>query len=1516
MTASGYGNWGKEVLRMSADIEDVLTQGGYFIKMLYSYRSCGKAIPLGGVADRVEEKQTFNETLFALLRAEVVKMVDLMKYCAVLVDFVCTSIEVYNTFRQAHRLFPPDVLVGIVEVFDLVIKLDALKDVKVCLKNDFAFYKRALHGMKASLSEAKELEEEVYRLQMFLSNPVHSKGYLASTLRDRLKQVRGGHEAALVRVVEQCLHEVDEKKQKHTTKRFSCDDRHRARRVLPYLFYMLDEHLVDGSGTNAFKTKVFQFDKCFPVMKSRPVVPLMFEMIVDVFSVLKKCPNHATISEIFGKNAFKVSPKVVQSYSMVGKEAQDIVSRQQQCQARVVAVVNELQMSVGTKAGQIADRPAAPRTAQACGEAYEAVRDALHAVGNATTSTLTQASWKFFCPVVSVDNKKPHHKVQYARSVLYNYNEEEKDALVDVINGTKLLTQELSRFEDVLVPALQQHVHGLLQTFAQGTLQVMLRKCHKNKKHEAVLMCVALQRLISDWVEGSEPDDVYLLRRKDRAKIQDKFAWKPRQAGPLQSQTVLLRHLLAALFDSSSQGMMSGKGLFRSRIFDSAVVKEMETLYQAAANFSDVLAFGNTVSGLSNFSSLWYREFYLEVEKQSQFPIALSLPWILIEHIIFKPAAPKMDKIFRVLDLYNDAAFTALHSLGQQYFYDEVEAELNLVFDQLLFMLNRHLYEYFKNIAASLQVDPLAMKTLESKSKQSFTVQKNPIYDAIIHTRDIRLLGRQLDIHNLLSETLEHEIYEDVDKCLGALERLDLCNIFQFDALVRVVEQTHAVIGEYFSIAPFDQIMNTVNESICIGRQPGRLAKYVLRDLRHNVLPRMVYCDSKESYFVYNKDAGVKKKKHLASVKKRSLARKSHLLFGSRYHSIFVDGFSFRELYLSQAHTRVLFRVLKPYGLNLVLSEVLTFVSVHMEQKICPYLRTLLPGVKPVILPNWQMLTNVNYLAVEATVKGFFKFQDVTNEVFCAFKELGNMLGLLRMFDLSIAKGKDASTVPDSSMRILPLQSKKAKQREPVVSEEHAPLDRVTELLLDDDTEDVPLLPRTSESFLKKGLEIIGDVLARDIPREDAVFKDSLPRLFGSLFFILCRPTTYVIGREVRSGKHTLYDEHGEGLLFGGCALVSGLRIADVFREKNYNSHILKVHAFEVVQEEEDKQSKKQRKSIGIVDAETKAEIQVYLRTAKVVENVLDHYLSELERFNPANFDITTPTILPDRKVSGVKPARESLMFRRHSTEEDDTTESININATLEAREPIKARLSEGAPRVTLAKSTSIKEAYCTPPAKVDAPKPAPVVDPARVDTLGPKYEKFKNMLKMGVPEGAVRAKMALEHVDASPLFGESPGSESSAAHAPPMNLGDVIAAIDKRIVEPALSLEGNGQVLETDESEEDYMCLAYVLYDYEANDDDELSFQEGQFIEVTEKHEDDWWYGRIQGGHQSGMFPMNYVSRVLQHEGTKYLMHIGSNEIFAPDDQDVCLGIFDEAGQTLIDLSGKVISWASAKLL
>jgi hypothetical protein len=41
----------------------------------------------------------------------------------------------------------------------------------------------------------------------------------------------------------------------------------------------------------------------------------------------------------------------------------------------------------------------------------------------------------------------------------------------------------------------------------------------------------------------------------------------------------------------------------------------------------------------SDLSELWYKEFYLEISKEIQFPIEMSLPWILTEHILDTDAA-------------------------------------------------------------------------------------------------------------------------------------------------------------------------------------------------------------------------------------------------------------------------------------------------------------------------------------------------------------------------------------------------------------------------------------------------------------------------------------------------------------------------------------------------------------------------------------------------------------------------------------------------------------------------------------------------------------------------------------------------------------------------------------------------------------------------------------------------------------------------------------------------------------
>lgn len=56
----------------------------------------------------------------------------------------------------------------------------------------------------------------------------------------------------------------------------------------------------------------------------------------------------------------------------------------------------------------------------------------------------------------------------------------------------------------------------------------------------------------------------------------------------------------------------------------------------------------------------------------------------------------------------------------------------------------------------------------------------------------------------------------------------------------------------------------------------------------------------------------------------------------------------------------------------------------------------------------------------------------------------------------------------------------------------------------------------------------------------------------------------------------------------------------------------------------------------------------------------------------------------------------------------------------------------------------------------------------------------------------------------------------------------------------------------------------ARVLYDYEAEEDNELALQEGQIIKNIDEIDDGWWSGVGPGG-QEGMFPGMY--EILQPE-------------------------------------------------
>lgn len=150
------------------------------------------------------------------------------------------------------------------------------------------------------------------------------------------------------------------------------------------------------------------------------------------------------------------------------------------------------------------------------------------------------------------------------------------------------------------------------------------------------------QRLLEDYKQKKE--------KKVQLSIDEKpYFYNTRSLFPSPIQILILRRLIFSVFNDKSKGMQSmfGKDLQK------AEKKRFAEIYEILGNIKYVANFNKYLNDCSNISWLWFREFYLNISDCVQFPIAMSLPWILIQFAIKTPSlAPN---IFYPLCIYNDA---------------------------------------------------------------------------------------------------------------------------------------------------------------------------------------------------------------------------------------------------------------------------------------------------------------------------------------------------------------------------------------------------------------------------------------------------------------------------------------------------------------------------------------------------------------------------------------------------------------------------------------------------------------------------------------------------------------------------------------------------------------------------------------------------------------------------------------------------------------------------------------------
>ncbi|KAM9343043.1 abl interactor 2-like isoform 9-T9 [Pholidichthys leucotaenia] len=133
--------------------------------------------------------------------------------------------------------------------------------------------------------------------------------------------------------------------------------------------------------------------------------------------------------------------------------------------------------------------------------------------------------------------------------------------------------------------------------------------------------------------------------------------------------------------------------------------------------------------------------------------------------------------------------------------------------------------------------------------------------------------------------------------------------------------------------------------------------------------------------------------------------------------------------------------------------------------------------------------------------------------------------------------------------------------------------------------------------------------------------------------------------------------------------------------------------------------------------------------------------------------------------------------------------------------------------------------------------------------------------------------------VNGGPYYNQSPVSDATAPLPPPSSqpATESQSGPEEPLSTPTPVEDGHGEedsaVVEYNDpyAEEDppwaprnYLEKVVAIYDYTADKEDELSFQEGAIIYVIKKNEDGWFEGVMNA--TTGLFPGNYVESIMHY--------------------------------------------------
>eukprot|EP00485_Elphidium_margaritaceum_P018770 CAMPEP_0202730760 /NCGR_PEP_ID=MMETSP1385-20130828/186801_1 /ASSEMBLY_ACC=CAM_ASM_000861 /TAXON_ID=933848 /ORGANISM="Elphidium margaritaceum" /LENGTH=1334 /DNA_ID=CAMNT_0049397039 /DNA_START=27 /DNA_END=4031 /DNA_ORIENTATION=+ len=978
--ASAYSHAYAEQLSEIGRLEELLREADYYISTLYTYRSYSKPLPMIPAELDDKEKPKLYKTVFDIITPHINKIKGLIEFHDRLVKAFVKNLRLLIVPLEKREPLDVDLVRTLIRVVDKFFVLNLLKDMKGQTKNDFARYKRAFQFIRNILSNSGELMAQITEVHNFLNDPSHPNNVVLHQLKMDVGAVPHREQLFAV-LVNQCMEDV----RAHAY--VTSDEKHVLYRCILASLYLADDA---GSGINVFKSgsKYFKhISKIREMVRRLPVLPVFMDVHTTVPIALLMCDNFT--KEMATGNAWSARKHTTTYDLKVWRTT--IQEHYISFSTSFVIFLHDVRAHRKNPAG--IDVAIAAR-------GLELVVRGLKLLGDWTAKLREQIAFKCANPASESDyvtqGGRGGKYAVYEQITRFNYRSDLKFAMVEIIGLIKGLSNLMLSAESKIRPILCAYVHSLVQQFVHKSLAAPLQRAHKKKGKfdELEKLMVAARLFVADNANAqSLLVDYKVKKEKELSKTLSASLQhvQSRAVFPTRTQCLLLRRILHYLVSPDVSWQQSG--LLGSNFFPKAEVREFSELYEVLGRLRYVADLSGTIAASADLSSLWYREFYLNMTDCIQFPIAMSLPWMLTDYAMQTPSlAPN---VFFPLSIYNDCAERALGTFRQQHLYDEIEAEVNLVFDQLMFTLYRKIFDYYKNKASKILLD----KTFQSKLRRGLGSRLGqqmslPLarYTCIFKQKHVAILGRSIDVESLLTEQLNAFIRDNIEVLIQRYDAATITSAMEIAHLLRTLRLTVEMLQQELpGIDAFDDVLTEVNEDSTLGSFRGRLFLTTYNGLFSSLLRNYIFNQLTRRFVCLERPRGNKKIDSL-------------YLWGSRFTQVFQQRFKVTRGFFGCEHVEAVVELMGVDSMPLLVDETVKTVAHIIIRDISPYVDEILKNLDPMKLQNAYYGVLGVYGYYDMMLKYIKSYPALREGCFTLLREAGNALALVQMLDVVLSK--------------------------------------------------------------------------------------------------------------------------------------------------------------------------------------------------------------------------------------------------------------------------------------------------------------------------------------------------------------------------------------------------------------------------------------------------------------------------------------------------------------------------------